>query len=77
MGTIHIVVGDELTRDRAQVLFVQDNQVIRALAPQGSDHPLGHSIRARGSERRQQGLGPERSDSSGKLRSVRAVAIPE
>ena len=77
MGTIRIVVADELLQDRAQVLFVQDNEVVEALAPQRPNHPFRHGVRAGSPDWGEQRLGPERPYSFAKLRSVRVVAIPE
>ena len=44
MRPVGIVVGDELAQNRAQVLLVQDDEVVEALAPQRPDDTLGHGV---------------------------------
>ena len=77
VGPIRVVIGDALAPEGTQVPLVEDNDVVEALAPQGSDHPLGHRVRARGSDRSKQGCGPEHLGTPGKLRAVDAVTVPD
>src|ERR1035437_3043620 len=46
-----VVITDELPEDRAQALLVDDDQVVEALGPEGSPHPLADGVRPRASER--------------------------
>ena len=77
MRTICVVVGDKLAQNHAQVRLVQDDEVVEALAPQRPNHPLRHSVRAWGPDRRQQCLGSERLSPPGERRPISAVAISD
>ena len=77
MRPLRVVVGDELAQNRVQVLLIQDDDVIEALAPHGADDSLGDGVRARGPDRREQGRGPERPGACGKVRAVGAVTVPD
>ena len=77
MRALRVVVGDELAQNRVQMPLIQDDDVIEALAPQGADDSLGDSIRARGSDRSEQGCSPERLGTPDKLRAVGAVTVPD
>ena len=47
VGPLGVVGADELGQHRAEVLLIQDDLVIKALAPEGADQPLGDGIRPR------------------------------
>ena len=51
MGSAHVGLSDVLSQNRTPVLLVHDDELIKACAPQCADHPLGHSVGARGSKR--------------------------
>ncbi len=77
MRPVGIVVGDELAQDGAQMLLVENDKVVQALAAQRPNHPLSHGVCPWSPDWRQQGLGPERPCSSGEPRPISAVAISD
>ena len=68
MGTRLVVIGDKLLGDPLQVLRVERNDVIQALASERPDPALGHGIRLRSPHRCQDWLNPK------PLRPCHAVA---
>jgi hypothetical protein len=52
MWTILVVVGDELAEDQRQVVFIQHDDVVQALAPQGPDDRFDDRDHSRRSNRR-------------------------
>ena len=46
MGTILVVVGDELAEDPRQVVFIQHDEVVQALAPQRPDDTFHDGVRS-------------------------------
>src|SRR6266849_1377850 len=44
MRSLLVVVRYELTQDSHQVLFVQHNEAVETLSPQGANHSLGTSV---------------------------------
>ena len=59
------------------MLFVQDDKVVEALAPERPDDPLDHGIGARGSDRREQRLGAKRLSPRHELRAIGTVSVPD
>ena len=70
MRSILVVVGDELGEDRPEVLLVEDDQVVEALAAERPDHPFRDSIRFRRPNRGADGVD---ADASGALAEVAAI----
>ncbi len=44
MGAIPVVGADDLGQDGVEVVVVQRDDVVEALAPEGSDHSFGDGI---------------------------------
>lgn len=56
VGPLGVVEADELGEDRPQVLLVDDDEVVQALAAQTADRAFGDGIRARRPHRREHRL---------------------
>src|SRR6266566_9838786 len=70
MRPLLVVVGHELTQDSHQVVFVQHNEVVETLSPQGANHSLGNSVRRWRVDRTGDGVD---ADASGALTKVTAI----
>ena len=72
---IGVVVRHELPEDRSQVLVVDDDQVVQALAPEGADDPFRNRVRSWRADRCQERLDAEALCSSAELPAVAGVAV--
>ncbi len=70
MRPLLVVVGHELTQDSHQVRFVQHNEVVETLSPQGANHSLGNSVRRWRVDQTGDGVD---ADASGALTKVTAI----
>ncbi len=70
MRPLLVVGGHELTPDSHQVLFVQHNEVVETLSPQGANHSLGNSVRRWRVDQTGDGVD---ADASGALTKVTAI----
>ena len=77
MRSVGVVVGDELAEDSPQVLFIDDDQVVETLAPQGADNSLGQGIRTRSPDRGEESFRAERARPRCEVRPISTIAIPD
>ena len=77
MRSVGVVVGDDLAEDHPQVLFIDDDQVVETLAPQGANDSLGQRIRARGPDRSEESFRVEHVRSLCEVRPISMIAIPD
>jgi hypothetical protein len=71
-----VVVALELAEERAQVRLVENDHVVQALAPEGSDQPFGDRVRARRPDRRQERLDAEASRPRHESPAVDGIPVP-
>ena len=76
MRSVRVVVGDELTEDRAQVLFIDDDRVVETLAPQGADNSLGHGVGAWSPDWCEESFCAESARPLCEVRPISTIAIP-
>ena len=72
-----VVVGDEFAEDRPQVLFIDDDQVVETLAPQGANDSLGHGVGARSPDWSEESFRAERVHPLCEVRPISTIAIPD
>ena len=77
MGPRLVVVGEVALQDTSQVLLVEDDDVIEALAPDASDHSFAERILPRTSCGGENFLDPESLDRARELAPVDAVAVAQ
>ena len=51
MRSLTVVMCDEDGQDSPEMLFVQDQQPVETLGPNGADEALRHAVRLRGAKR--------------------------
>ena len=72
-----VVVGRVFSQHGRQVLFVEHDQVVEALAAEGPDHALGDSIRLWRVQRGRDGVDADAPGTLAEVAPVDRVAIPE
>jgi len=75
MGSITVVVVDELGKDAVQVALVDGDHVVQALLPGGSHPALGDGVGARRPEGRLQALDAQASGALADLRAPNPVTV--
>ena len=77
MRSLLVVVRHELTQDGYEVLFVQNDDVVEALSPQGADHSLHNSVRFWRVDRGGDGVDADASGALAELAAVDGIAIAQ
>ena len=77
MWAHRVVVLDVLVEQAPQMLLVDRDDVIEALAPERPDHPLGDGVGIRRAHQSQNRLDPEPSSACDEVPAIATVAVSD
>jgi len=77
MWSLFVVIAHELLQNRRKMLFVNDDQVVKALTTKGAHYSLGDGICRRRSHGAQQGLCAKPLAPGPEITAIDAVAVTE